>query len=77
MGPPATLPHMDTEDRARLHAERFLLERALLASEKALDALAAVPGGQDERARLTAEVEAQLAALAVVSTKLSAPREPA
>lgn len=69
---------MDTDEQARLLTERFLLEHALLASEKALDALVATcPGGQDERARLTTEVDAQLAALGVVNTRLSALREPA
>jgi hypothetical protein len=62
---------MDTDDPARLHAECSRLECALLANEKALDALATVPDGQDERARLTAEVDARLAELGVVNTKLS------
>jgi hypothetical protein len=62
---------MDTDDQTRLHAECSRLECALLANEKALDAVAAVPDGQDERARLTAEVDAQLAELGVVNTKLS------
>jgi hypothetical protein len=62
---------MDPDEQSRLHAERSRLECTLLATEKALDALAAGPDGQDERARLTAELDAQLTELGVVNTRLS------
>ncbi|WP_028997078.1 hypothetical protein [Azohydromonas australica] len=68
---------MDTVDYSQLLAECTRLEGVLLANEKALNALDAVPDCQDERARLTAQAAAHLAELRVVNTKLSALREPA
>ena len=61
---------MDTDDRTQLQAQRFRLESGLLAIEKALVALAPA-ADQAERAQLTAEMQAQLAQLSDVNTRLS------
>jgi hypothetical protein len=68
---------MDTVDHSQLLAECARLEGALLANEKALNALDTDPDCQDERARLTTQAQIHLAELRVVNTKLSALREPA